>query len=410
MADVDGDGQLDLFIAGAFDESGPVRNALLLNRGANGFVVDTSHPLAAVPDVYAALWGDYDNDGLTDVYLCRRGSNQLWRQTEKGRWSNVSGPARAEGAGGTTIDGAMFDADHDGDLDLLLDQERWCERAVEQQRRRHVPFARIAQIGLADDRRPSTGVVVADLDADRDADIIVIKKAPPHAVLVNDRTWQYHRDPAFDASVKTPMTPRSPAISTRTAAPELYTSGARGSRGGRASRPDRGSRRLVAGHRPDRRIASQLALADVDGDGRLDLVGTARTAAGRRWRFRPPASATPLFVERGHPARRLDARGARPGAGTVDRRDARGRNGAPLVWRPGQRTLSVRLAALSGRDPRRARRFDRTRRGSARSSPRAPVRNGPRWRGYRSQSGGRPEPAAAGDRHWAARRRSISSR
>ena len=68
----------------------------------------------------AALWGDYDNDGFTDVYLCRDGANQLWRQTAKGHWADVTAAAHADGGGGATIDGALFDADHDGDLDLLL--------------------------------------------------------------------------------------------------------------------------------------------------------------------------------------------------------------------------------------------------------------------------------------------------
>ena len=129
-----------------------------------GSSLDTSHPLAAVPDVYAALWGDFDNDGLTDVYLCRRGSNQLWRQTEKGRWSNVSGPARAEGAGGTTIDGAMFDADHDGDLDLLLIKSDGASELLNNNG--DGTFRPLGgRIGLGDDRRPSSGILLADLDS-----------------------------------------------------------------------------------------------------------------------------------------------------------------------------------------------------------------------------------------------------
>ena len=80
-ADVNADGRMDLFVAGAFDvPQGRTANAVLLN-GDEGFSLDASHPLATVADVNAALWGDYDNDGLTDVYLCRRSANQLWRQT-----------------------------------------------------------------------------------------------------------------------------------------------------------------------------------------------------------------------------------------------------------------------------------------------------------------------------------------
>ena len=186
--------------------------------------LDTSHPLAAVPDVYAALWGDFDNDGLTDVYLCRRGSNQLWRQTEKGRWSNVSGPARAEGAGGNTIDGAMFDADHDGDLDLLLIKSDGASELLNNNG--DGTFRPLgAQVGLGGDRRPSSGILVADLDSDRDTDIVVIKKSPPHDVLVNDRAWQYHRDKAFETFVETPMTAVVAGDLDANGRTELYTSG-----------------------------------------------------------------------------------------------------------------------------------------------------------------------------------------
>src|SRR5439155_9970297 len=117
--DIDGDGLVDLFIADALSDGG-ARNAVWMNRGNDGFVLDLAHPLAAISGVTVALWGDYDNDGLVDVYLCRRGPNQLWRQTAKGQWANVTAAARADGGGGTTIDGALFDADHDGDLDVLL--------------------------------------------------------------------------------------------------------------------------------------------------------------------------------------------------------------------------------------------------------------------------------------------------
>ena len=42
-----------------------------------------------------------DNDGRLDVYFCRRGPNQLWRQTADGRsqpvWRLGKGPLRADG-------------------------------------------------------------------------------------------------------------------------------------------------------------------------------------------------------------------------------------------------------------------------------------------------------------------------
>ncbi len=117
--DIDSDGRLDLFITAAFAPDQAARNAVLLQR-ESGFEIVPGHPLATVADVNAALWGDVDNDGLVDVYLCRRGPNQLWRQAKPNEWQDVTDATQTAGGNLDTIDGAMIDADHDGDLDLFL--------------------------------------------------------------------------------------------------------------------------------------------------------------------------------------------------------------------------------------------------------------------------------------------------
>ena len=121
--DMHNDGLPDLFLAGVVDVIGDngetVAGNLVLDGQASGeFTALVGHPLAAVSDVNAALWGDYDNDGMVDVYLCRHGENQLWRQTETNTWQDVTASTRTAGADLDTIDGAFFDADHDGDLDF----------------------------------------------------------------------------------------------------------------------------------------------------------------------------------------------------------------------------------------------------------------------------------------------------
>jgi Tfp pilus assembly protein PilF len=347
-ADIDGDGQIDLFIAGAIDDHGATRNAVLINHGAAGFVLDVAHPLAAIPAVNAALWGDYDNDGLTDVYLCRRGSNQLWRQTEKGRWSNVTVAARADGGGGTTIDGAMFDADHDGDLDVLVIKSDGANELLNNNG--DGTFRPIgAQIGLAGDRRASTGLLVADLDSDRDADLIVLRESPPHDVLINDRTWRYHRDPAFDTFAGTPMAAAVAGDLDADGRPELYSSGPDGIQRWSRSASGTWEPRLVSGTQ-SLAGAAQLALADVDGDGRLDLVATGSDGRWQAVAISDAGDATPVFAEQGSPVAGwsivvLDAAHG-PSMVAVPREA----NGAPVVWKPGTGRFQYVAMALSGRD------------------------------------------------------------
>jgi hypothetical protein len=65
-ADIDGDGAVDLFIPGGRGAPGTV-----LLRSDAALRAQPDHPLAKFAGVEFAAWGDVDNDGLTDVLLCR---------------------------------------------------------------------------------------------------------------------------------------------------------------------------------------------------------------------------------------------------------------------------------------------------------------------------------------------------
>ncbi|HEY7285755.1 MAG TPA: FG-GAP-like repeat-containing protein [Vicinamibacterales bacterium] len=388
-ADIDGDGRIDLFVAGAIDDGGRTKNAVLLNRGADGFQLDPDHTLAQITDVNAALWGDYDNDGLLDVYLCRRGANQLWRQTAKNIWSDVTQATGTGGGGGTTVDGAIFDADHDGDLDLFLVKSDAPAELLNNNS--NGTFRTIgATIGLAGSS--SSGVVVSDLDADRDADLVVIGANSPNQVLINERTWQYRREPAFDAFRSASVTSAVAGDVDADGRVELYTSGADGLSRWTRSASGSWQAQFIPESAP---LANtrQLALVDVDGDGVPELVGS--TTDGH-WQVVPLRFGTEreASAERGNKdalAERGDkARGdeAPPIAGwALAILDARrgpslvampaDSGGPPVIWRPGAGRFDYATVALSGQD-----------------------RNGARLRSNRSGLGAAI--AARADSHWTA--------
>jgi tetratricopeptide (TPR) repeat protein len=347
-ADIDGDGAIDLFIANAIDAGGTLRNAVLLNRGAGGFEPALMHPLAAVPDVTAALWGDFDNDGLIDVYLCRRGANQLWRQTAKGQWSDVTATAHADGGGGTTVDAALFDADHDGDLDVLLIKSDAPNELLSNDG--NGTFRSLgATVGLALDRRASIGVVVADLDADRDADIVVVKSSPPHDVLINDLTWQYHHGDAFNAFAGAAISAAVAGDLDAGARPVIFASDANGiTRWSRSASGAPEASRLGGAAQLAR--SPQLALADVDGDGHLDLIGTGSDGRVRALAIPESGDAQPLFTTDAQPVAgwSLAILDAASGPSIVAMPSAGG--AAPVVWRPGAGRFPFTTLTLSGRD------------------------------------------------------------
>jgi tetratricopeptide (TPR) repeat protein len=200
--DMQADGAPDLFLAGAIDvtaEGGQTvaGNLVLQGQAAGGYAALATHPLATVSNVNAALWGDYDNDGLVDVYLCRNGENQLWRQTGTDTWQDVTTSTRTTGADLDTVDGAFFDADHDGDLDLFLVNDNGPNELLNNNL--DGTFRPLAQeYGLAGSGSASTMIVPADLDNDRDVDLIVVNRDTPHEVYTNDRLWSYRPAAGFE--------------------------------------------------------------------------------------------------------------------------------------------------------------------------------------------------------------------
>src|SRR3989442_3537372 len=70
--DIDGDGQIDVFIPGGRGATGTV----LLARGDH-FESVPQHPLANNPGVEFAAWGDVDYDGLNGDVMCRSGASPI---------------------------------------------------------------------------------------------------------------------------------------------------------------------------------------------------------------------------------------------------------------------------------------------------------------------------------------------
>jgi hypothetical protein len=221
--DVNQDEQLDLFLASAFDGTSGVHNAILTGAPAGGgFTVLRDHPLARVSAVNAVAWGDVDNDGLTDAYLCRRGPNQLWRQQPAGTWTDITQTAHVDGGNTDTQDCFFVDADHDGDLDLfLVNADAPLELLNNNLDGTFRPLA--ATSGLAHQGRSARAILPVDLENDRDMDLVVLYAEPPHAVFLNDRLWQYHAAPGFEALQATALVAAVAADTNVDGAPELYT-------------------------------------------------------------------------------------------------------------------------------------------------------------------------------------------
>ncbi len=276
--DMQGDGVPDLFITNAVAIAGgdaETRRGNLVLQGSDdgAYEVLEDSPLTTVTDVNAALWGDYDNDGRVDVYLSRRGKNQLWRQSEDGAWEDVTAATGTAGADLDTRDGAFFDADHDGDLDLFLVNSDGPNELLNNNL--DGTFRPLAEeYGLAGDGSASSMVLPVDLDSDRDADLIILNRDAPHEVFINDRLWSYRPAEGFDEFRNSAAASVIAADIDADGMTELYTIADDGVLLRWQADTD-GRFRAARLRLPDDAqsfVGARLAAFDVNGDGRIDLV------------------------------------------------------------------------------------------------------------------------------------------
>jgi len=122
--DVAGSYELELVVNDGTDDSEP---STVVVR-ANPWFTDVTDaagvpgPAAGATDTAygtGASWGDYDNDGDPDLFVCVNGPNLLYRNNGDGTFTDVAAQAGVDNPG-ESYAAAWFDGNNDGNLDLLV--------------------------------------------------------------------------------------------------------------------------------------------------------------------------------------------------------------------------------------------------------------------------------------------------
>jgi hypothetical protein len=178
LGDMDGDGDLDAFVANGESQT----NSVWLNQG-DGTFVSNGQSLGNANSL-SVLLGDLDGDGDLDAFVGNLGANEVW--LNRGDASFADSGQRLGGVGSYDLD--LGDLDGDGDLDVFVANSD--------------PFTNanrvwlnagdgLFEIGQAVGDSDSVAVALGDLDADGDLDACVANYDQTNEVWLNDGQGVY---------------------------------------------------------------------------------------------------------------------------------------------------------------------------------------------------------------------------
>ena len=180
LGDLDGDGDLDAFVANQYGSKAGC--SIWINDGRAAFTRHTG--LVSTPDCSAVTLGDLDGDGDLDAWISNRVSmapDTVWFNDGNGGFTD-SGQRLGQSVSMNT---ALGDIDGDGDLDAFVANSDWSPSGpnIVWLNDGNGRFTFSGQrLGTAN----SFGLAMGDLDGDGDLDAWIANLGGPNTIWLND--------------------------------------------------------------------------------------------------------------------------------------------------------------------------------------------------------------------------------
>lgn len=209
FADIDNDGLIDLYVS---NKGGA--NKLYRNSGNGVFEDITAFAGAGIGDPgfsMGSVFGDYDNDGLIDLYLAKGGryeieANRLFHNLGGGKFEDVTDKAGV-GLKSFTYSASFVDYDNDGNLDLFCANYGPGAKNVLYRNNGDGTFTDVTDLAAVGDLSWSWMSVWGDVNGDNLQDLYVVNgrypTGEPNRLYLNNGDGTF-RDVTREAGVTDP--------------------------------------------------------------------------------------------------------------------------------------------------------------------------------------------------------------
>ena len=186
--DYDNDGDKDMFVT-----SNTNRNILYNNDGSFNFqdvTASAGFPMTSLKS-YGASWGDYNNDGFLDVFICNRDENfiepnYLFKNNGDGTFTDISAAAGIHNTSKLSFCAAFFDFNNDGWQDIYVSNDKPNNLNVLYKNKGDGTFSDVSQSSGTDIGIDAMTVTIDDFNSDGYLDIYVTNGPAGNVFLKNN--------------------------------------------------------------------------------------------------------------------------------------------------------------------------------------------------------------------------------